>query len=90
MLVYIVNIQQESTIKMKKILLATILLVPFLSFADTDSTASTEAKQEKFQAHKEMALKRIDEKRACIEKAESKKDCKACMKHSKHHGKKDK
>ena len=90
--VYSVLITKEE-LPNEKILLATILLVPFLTFADTDSSKSPEAKQEKFQAHKQEILKRIDEKRTCVEKAESKSDFKDCMKHKKHkkhHSKKDK
>jgi len=95
MLVFIVNLQYSEfttkrIIKMKKILLATILLVPFLSFADSDASKSSEAKQEKFQAHKEKVLKRIDEKKACVTSAATKDDLKACKKHKKHHDKKDK
>ncbi|WP_150463596.1 MULTISPECIES: hypothetical protein [unclassified Francisella] len=82
---------------MKKMLLILLLVSPVLVFA-ADSAANSnanvdnqQAKQQKFEAKKQRILKMLQEKQACVEKANSKDDLKKCKVHGgkKHKNKKD-
>ncbi|AJI53688.1 MULTISPECIES: hypothetical protein [Francisella] len=82
---------------MKKMLLMLLLASPVLIFAADSATDSNtnvdnqQVKQQKFEAKKQQILKMLQEKQACVEKANSKDDLKKCKVHGgkKHKNKKD-
>lgn len=77
---------------MKKILLTTILLAPFVIFADSSNANANNQQQQKFEARKakisermqkqitrmQQQLDKLQQKKSCIDKATTKDAVKAC------------
>lgn len=77
---------------MKKILLATILLAPFITFADSSNANANSQQQQKFEARKakisermqtritkmQQKLDKMQQAKSCVDKATTKDAMKAC------------
>ncbi|AXA34374.1 hypothetical protein [Francisella adeliensis] len=69
---------------MKKVLLSTVLLIPFMVFADSQDSDNH---QQKFEAKKQQIITRMQEGMSCVEKATTRDELKACKPNKKGHKK---